>query len=415
MRIALIFFILTFSFSAFAKPLKVNVSAQSALLINADSGAILYEKKPHLPCHPASIVKIATALYALEKKQPFLDEKIKVSRDAIGTVTPQVKRANRHPDYRLTTDGTMMGLRAGEIISLRTLMYGMMLPSGNDAANVIAEYVGGTVPQFLEQLNGYLKEKGCIETHFFNPSGLPHSQQLTTAHDMALITQLALRNPFFREVVKANKYPRFETDKDKSSIVQYNRLLRQGPFFYPKAIGVKTGSTDAGQNLVAAAKDGDRTLIAVLLYCADAGQRFKDAIALFEAAFAEKEVTRILLTQEYDHFTVSVKGAKGSLEASLAEDLKIAYFPSEEPELKALLHWNALILPIKKGQLVGEVRLANRKNEIVQRAPLFAMRDVNMTGLQLVKVFLKEEKKWLFLLLGLVLFPVGFLFAKKRL
>jgi serine-type D-Ala-D-Ala carboxypeptidase (penicillin-binding protein 5/6) len=411
-----LFFFLILTLITESKPLKINVSAQSALLINAETGAVLYEKDPHLPCHPASILKIATALYALEKKQESLDERLKVNSEMIYTVSPQIKKADpkKHPAYRLTTDGTMMGLKAGELISFKTLMYGLMLASGNDAANVIAEYVSGSIPQFMEELNAYLKKCGCEGTYFSNPSGLPDPEQVTTARDIARVTQMAMKHPFFQEVVKTVNYPRFEGQKEGNFLIHNNRLLKRGAYFYPKAIGVKTGFTNAGHNFVAAAKEGDRTLIAVLLYCGDAAQKFKDAIALFETAFAEKVITRLLLTQEHDRFSLSIRGAKIPLEAALAEDLKISYFPAEEPELKAFLHWHEVKIPITKGTRVGEIQLITQKGEIFKTAPLLASRDVEMTFFYSVQEFLKENKKAVLAISGISFLFILFYFLKGR-
>jgi D-alanyl-D-alanine carboxypeptidase (penicillin-binding protein 5/6) len=119
----------------------------------------------------------------------------------------------------------------------------------------------------MTQLNDYVKRLGCTSTTFYNPHGLHHPKQQTTAYDLAVITQDALKNPVFREMVATVRYTRPKTNKQEpSTLVQTNRLLRTGPFYYPKAIGVKTGYYSlAGNNLVAAAKDGERTLIAVVL------------------------------------------------------------------------------------------------------------------------------------------------------
>jgi serine-type D-Ala-D-Ala carboxypeptidase (penicillin-binding protein 5/6) len=415
---AFVFFAIFLSLNLHAKPLKVDISARSVILVNAETGAILYEKEPHLPCHPASIMKIATALYAIERKQNAFDEQIKVSQDAIGVVSPQAKRVNleKYPPYRLTTDGTSMGLKAGEVVSFRALIYGLMLPSGNDAANVIAEHIGGTIPQFMNELNQYMKKIGCSKTVFKNPSGLPHPEQWTTASDMALLTRLAMKHPFFCEVVKTTQYPRYEANKEATAtyMSQHNRLLKRGAFFYPKAIGVKTGFTDAGHTFVAAAKDGERTLIAVILYSGNAAESFRNAIALFEAAFAEKLVNRVLLTKEYDHFNLTLKGGKAPLEASLSEDLSVIYFPAEEPELKAFLKWNELTLPIKNGEPVGEVQLITPDGRVFKKASLIASKDVEATftyragrAMQTFKELLILNKKWMLACIGILLLGSG--------
>ena len=256
-----------------------------------------------------------------------------------------------------------------------------MLSSGNDAANVIAQFVSGSIEQFMQDLNNFFKEKGIKETRFNNPHGLHHPEHYTTAFDMALITKEAMKKPLFREIVKTIHYTRPETNKQPATtLVQSNRLLRRGSFFYPKAVGVKTGyHSKAGYTLVGAAEQDGRLLIAVVLGCTEMNKRFKDVIALFEAAFAEKKVSRTLFSKQYDTFTIQVTGSKSPLIATLSEDLKMDYFPSEEPIFKAFLKWNQMSLPIKEGQVVGEIQLKTDQGTILKHS-LFASSEVQMTA-----------------------------------
>jgi len=403
-----------------ADQLNLNIAARSAILINAETGAILFAKEPSLPCHPASISKIATALYVLEKKSHALEQLVTASQEAVGVVSPQVKRLGgvNCPPYRLTSDGTHMSLRVGESLTLGHLLHGLLIASANDAANVIAEYVSSSIPAFMDQLNAYLKEMGCRHTSFVNPSGLPHPQQITTAEDMAKITIAAMKYPLFREIVLKAECPRPKTNKQPpSTLFQGNKLLRRGPFFYPKAIGVKTGYTDAGHNLVAAAREGDRTLIAVLLYCGSSAQRFKDAIALFEAAFSEKKVTRTLLNKDHEKFTRTFRKGKSALKAELIENLELEYFPSEEIPLQAIVHWYDLTLPIQEGQQVGEVRLTAGQGSLLKTAPLFAKQDVGLTFLAKVEnvyVVAKAKKVLIAALMGLSLVGCGLFTAYSK-
>lgn len=416
-RLCLFFFSFFFAYYLEAEQLKLNVSARSAILINADSGAILYEKNAHAPSFPASITKVATALYALEKKEHALDELVIAFQDCLSMVPAHLKRVkdSTHPPYRLEPDGTSIGLQVGEQMPLKSLLYGMMLSSGNDAANVIAHFVSGSVDNFMEELNEYFQQKGFKETHFNNPHGLHHPEHYTTAYDMAMITKEAMKKHLFRQIVKTIQYARPETNKQQASVfLQSNRLLRRGPFFYPKAIGVKTGyHSMAGHTLIAAAEQDDRILIAVVLACPDVKQRFKDVTHLFEAAFAEKKLVRTLFSRQYDPFSLQVKGAKGPLIASLTEDLKCEYFPSEEPELKAFLHWKELKLPIAQGEMVGEIQLMTNKGVILKTAPLYAASSVEMTALFKIaqvcrNVCLKLFNPSLIMgLIGLVIIGIG--------
>lgn len=395
-----------------AKQLKVEVSAQSAILINAETGAVLYEKESHKPCFPASTTKVATALYALEKKGEALNEVVRATPQALAL------RSGAKPlPHQLAADGTHMGLKAGEELPLNALIHGLMLISGNDAANVIAEYVSGSVPQFVEELNAYLRAHGILETHFCNPHGYHVEEHRTTASDMAKIAQMALKHPTFREVVKTVHFTRPETNKQPASpMTQMNRLLKPGPCFYPKAIGIKTGyHSNSGHTLVAAAEHDGRTLIAVIFGAPDSTRRFKDAIALFEAAFSQKLIQRVFFSKRYDIFSTQIKGGKGKLEAALSEDLTVGYYPAEEPQVKALIHWNRNRLPLREGEVVGEMRLVTEGDKIVKSAPLYAVRDLEGTYWFQLKAFVGDHFI-LILLVGALMLGIAcaLLYFKKE-
>jgi D-alanyl-D-alanine carboxypeptidase (penicillin-binding protein 5/6) len=409
--------LLLFFSQLYAEPLKLDVSAESAVLMNADTGCLLFEKNAHRPAYPASITKIATALYALEVKGSELDELVIATREALWAVPPHIKRTAQHPPHRLESDGSMMGLRPGEAHTLRTLLHGMMLASGNDAANVVAEHISGTVEAFMHELNCFLCARGLQRTTFRNPHGLHHPEHQTTAYDMALLTKEAMRHAYFKEIVKTVRYMRPETAYQPAApLVQTNRLLRPGQQeYYAKAVGVKTGYTAAaGKTLVAAAEHEGRTLIAVLLGCKESGERFRDAVALFEAAFAEKKVERTLFTREYDPFTVQLEGGDRPLRALLGEDLTVSYYPAEEPEMHAVLVWGDLQLPVRAGACVGAVELRTYDNTLLKSAPLYAAHPVSMTlSHRALTVIRREKASLMAACIGIVLVGTAFL-ARKR-
>jgi serine-type D-Ala-D-Ala carboxypeptidase (penicillin-binding protein 5/6) len=380
-----------------SSPLKVEVSAKGAILINAETGIVLWEKNARAPFYPASTTKIITALYALEKKGNALDELVTASHDAIAVVHPSIRRASNggHPPYRLEFGGTHMSIKAGETLPFRALIYGLMLASGNDAANVIAQHVSGSVPIFMEELNRFVREKRCLDTVLHTPHGLPCPEHKTTAYDLAILAREALKNPFFREVVKTTQYARPQTNKQPESILyQNNALVKPGRFYYPKAIGIKTGYTlSGGYTIVAAAEDQQRKLIAVILGCEKIEHRYKDAIALFEAGFNEKKVSRPLFSKGFDLFTYSVKGGKIPLQAYLSQDIVLEYFPSEEPVFKTDVSWQVPVLPILAGQQVAEMQIFSSENKLLSQAPLFAVRTVEPTVHYQIIVAWKKIKK----------------------
>ncbi len=392
--------------------LKVDVSAKAAILIDEETGAVLYEKNAYTPLYPASITKIITALYAVEKKGDALEEEVIATYDAVSAVYPHIRRAQqeRHPPYRLEFGGSHMGIKAGEALTLRTLLYGLMLASGNDAANVIAQYVSGSVPQFMNELNAFVRAKGCRDTVLFTPHGLPHPDHKTTAYDMAKLTRIALQYPVFREVVRTVKFTRPQTNKQaESELHQHNALVKPGKFYYPKATGVKTGYTTAGgYTLVASAEDENRKLIAVLLGYEQLQERYKDAIVLFEAAFNEAKVARTLFSKEFDLFSYPIKGGERPLQAAIPADLVLSYYPSEEPQFNTSIEWNALDLPIEPGQLVGQIRVTSAPHgKTLLQVPLFSTQLVEATFSHRLELAWQKSKRAMGQKMGLLMGAMG--------
>lgn len=363
-----------------AKPLKVSVEAESAILINADTMNVLFEKKAKQKQYPASITKIATAAYALKVKGNQWNPLIAAEHESVASISPQAKRQSNYtmPSHWIEAGSTHIGIKRGEEFAFQDLLRGMMIASGNDAANVIALHVGGSMAAFMEGMNHYIKSLGCHNTHFTNAHGLHHPKHETTAYDMAIITVEALKNPLFSEIVKTVNYKRPKTNKQEPvPLVQGNKLLRKGEFHYPKAIGVKIGGTSiAHGTFVAAAKDGDRTLVAVLLNVKEKGGIFRDAKKLFEAAFNESKIERNLIKAGRQSYALTLEGAEKPIPTTAQENMKIAYYPAEEPVIKAYLVWDDIKLPVKKGQRVGEIQLKSDRDEIFKKVTLFADEDV---------------------------------------
>lgn len=231
--------------SAFADD--ISVSAASAIVIEAETGTVLYSKKPDERRAMASTTKIMTAILTIEAGD--LDRKF--------TVDP----------YAIMIEGTTMGLREGDIVSRRDLLYGILLPSGNDAANAAAVSVSGSVSAFAEKMNEKAAELGLSNTHFVTPSGLDADGHYTTARDLASLTAYAMKNALFREIVSCrSKTLEFGNPPYKRTLYNSNKMLSR----YDGAIGVKTGFTDnARRCLVSAARRDGVTLIAVTLNASD--------------------------------------------------------------------------------------------------------------------------------------------------
>ncbi len=258
--LALSFVIPTLKRTSFAEG--PSVSAVSAVLIEAETGTVLFAKNCDEQRAMASTTKIMTAILTIEAGD--LDREF--------TVDP----------YAIMVEGTSMGLREGDIVSRRDLLYGILLPSGNDAANAAAVSVSGSMGAFVSEMNKKAEALGLKSTHFATPSGLDAKGHHTTARDLANLTAYAMRNEIFREVVRCqSKQVEFGNPPYKRTLYNSNKMLRR----YEGAIGVKTGFTDnARRCLVSAAERDGVTLIAVTL---NAGDDWNDHTKMLDYGFGQ--------------------------------------------------------------------------------------------------------------------------------
>lgn len=378
--------IFIFVFVSLYAKIDVNISSDHVILMNAKTKRVLYEKGARQKVYPASTTKIATTLWALQKSRG-MDLSLQMcssSFNALKNMHEGVKRARNFqiPPYRLEPDGSSIYLKIGEKLSMKTLLYGMLLSSGNDAANVIAESFDGDIDLFMLQLNAFLRKLGIHNTNFLNPHGLHHPDHYTTAYDMALIATHCLEESFFRQIIKCREYIRPRSNVSPQSIfVQGNQLLKKSSrFYYDKAYGIKTGRTRiAGFNLVAAAKHNDRDLIVVVHKAKDSQSRYKDAIDLFNAAFDEKKASRKLFVKNETQFAHKIKGAKRDLLAIPSSDIILHYYPSEVEEVTAKVEFIDLKLPIKKGQKVGYLKVYDHEGLYLSKNDLYAKENVAMS------------------------------------
>lgn len=237
-----------------------TVTAQAAAVIEEPCGAVLHSVNAHQPLPPASLTKIATAVVAAERAQ--LADIVTVDVDG--------------GDFSITTDSTVMGLKPGQRLTMRDLLYGLLLPSGSDAAIAIAEHVGGSVDGFVELMNQKVQQMGLADTRFSNPHGLDDPGLYTSAFDIAMLGGELLRQPDLAAIVRT---PEYQPAWDGPSLRNVNLLLG----LYQGALGIKTGYTDtAGQTIVAAAERHGRRLIVSVLKSSDI---YPDATALLDWAF----------------------------------------------------------------------------------------------------------------------------------
>ena len=271
----------------------VGTSASSAILMEAESGRVLYEQNAHEERLIASITKLMTALVALESGHD-LEETV--------TVGEACTRA----------EGSSLYLRPGEEISLKGLLYGVMLRSGNDAALAVAEHCGGSVEEFVGRMNEKAAQLGMVNSHFANPNGLNAEGHYSSAYDMALLARACLENEALAEIAATKS-----ATVDGRVLTNHNKLLWQ----YEGCIGLKTGYTEkAGRTLVSAARRGGMTLIAVTLNDPD---DWRDHTALLDYGFST--YAPVTLTEEGK--AVARRPVSGSLvpfvEIQAAETVRI--------------------------------------------------------------------------------------------
>ena len=279
---ALLFTATVFSVFAEPSPLPPSVSARSAVLIEAESGNVVYSKNAHEILPMASTTKIMTALVALELAPP----------DTVITVDPAA----------VGVEGSSVYLTEGEQLTLEQLLYALMLESANDAATAIAIGLSGSVEHFADAMNRKASELGLLTTHFSNPHGLDDEGHFTSALELARITREALKNELLRTIVSTRKttIPHAGIDTNRL-LVNHNKMLR----IYDGCIGVKTGFTKkSGRCLVSAAERDGVVLIAVTL---DAPDDWRDHAAMLDYGFTQYESV-ILCEAESVRVTLPLTG-----------------------------------------------------------------------------------------------------------
>ncbi len=321
------------------------VSAQAAIMIDGSTGQVLYEKNSRQHMYPASTTKILTAIIAIERGH--LDDTVIVSRRAFDQ------------------EGTSAYLEVGERRTLEELLYGMMLPSGNDAAMAIAEHIGGRADGFVDLMNEKAKTLGALDSHFVTPSGLHDPDHYTSARDLALIARYALTDPIFARIVSTREYT-LPGGAQPRHFVNLNKLL----WTYPEAIGIKTGYTpEAGHTLVGAAEHNGRKLIVVLMK-GDLQGIYRDAQALFDFGWTAFRPER-LVPQGTIAGTVAVQdGAEDIVDVVSGQSLTLLTATDEASGLPSAIKPSELErrvflparleAPLAAGARVGELQLIER-------------------------------------------------------
>ncbi len=368
------------SINKFCNAAEINISAPVCVLMEYSTGKILFEKNLNKMMYPASTTKLMTAILVLEKCQ--LTDVATVSNSAVDSVPAGYSTAY---------------LQKGEKLTIEQLLHVLLIPSANDAANVLAEHVGGSIANFANMMNSKAKEIGCENTNFKNPSGIHDENHYSTAYDLSLIAKHAMQFQTIKDIVQKTVYNLPKTDKYNSdNRIFYNTnllLSHHSPddYYYPYATGLKTGYTNPAKDcIIATAKKDDLELIAVILGAEDTNgslvPKFLDCKKLFEYGFSNYSYKNIKKTNSVVT-KVSVLGATEdtkNLNILVKNDINVFLennFDINNLEPKLELD-TPLVAPIKGGSTIGKITYDI--DGIIYTSELIAETDVNIVNFVLI-------------------------------
>ncbi len=327
----------------------VSTSAKGAILINGDTGEVIYEHNPDLVLPMASTTKIMTALLLCENCQ--FDREI--------TVTAEMLRV----------EGSSMGLLAGDKVTLHDLLYGLMLASGNDAANTVAYVLGGTVDGFVKKMNSKALELGLKSTHFATPSGLDAEDHYTTARDLATLTRFAMQNEEFAKAVSTKSATLcYGNPPYKRTLTNHNKLLKS----FEDAIGVKTGFTKkSGRCLVSAARRDGKYVIAVTLNDPDDWIDHKN---LLEYGLEKVNISEIC--PEKEEYSLPIIG--GTENTLTLKTEKITVSSVEDCNFSCTVKLPQFVYaPIAENEVIGSI-VYKKDSTVIKELPLCASTEISV-------------------------------------
>ncbi len=397
LKIILLFFMIIICANSAVFASSVNINAEAAILVELSTGRIIYEKNSKKQMYPASTTKMLTAILTLENCN--LTDMVTVRESALNNI----------PNGYVTCN-----LQVGEELSIKDLLYALMIPSANDAAYVLAEHISGSVEAFSTMMNDKARELGCTGTHFVNPNGIHENSHYSTAYDLYLIGAYCMKNETFREIVATTEYTLPATEKYPNSdriLETTNQLLNTNSrnYYYKNAIGIKTGYTSkAGNCMVSAASRDGLEFIAVVLNAqtTDDGlnRRYIDSKKLFDYAYDKYTLTRII---EKDSIVKTIEIEKATKETKnldliIDESITVVNNRSIDmnsviPEIK--LNEN-LEAPILAGDKIGTIKY--KVDDIEYSANLLAKNNVEKINYGLY-----------FITAGIILLFIGSIIIKR--
>lgn len=401
-----------------------DLYCRNAILVDANYDEILYEKDAYEKAYPASITKVMTALLTLEALEAG-----QLSEDTLVAVSELASQK----DF---ANESTANLKPGEQLTVKQLLYCLLLPSANDAAKALAETVDGSIEEFVAHMNRKAGELGCQGTHFVNPHGLHNADHYTTAYDISLFMQAALEYDLFREIIAT---PSYTVPATALSAERYffntNGLISNlyySGYTYDKCVGGKTGSTDeAGRCLVAVAEEGDTMLISVILgsgpievegYENLRQGQFTESTKLLKWGFSNFErvtitkgnepVDKVAVTLSREADEVMVK-PQGSITRTLPKDLNV-----DEIETEINLFSESVEAPVEAGQVLGTMKLLY-EGEVYGTLDLVAVTSVERSELlykknQFINFFQQSQVKLILVVILLIAVAVVLKFTVFR-
>lgn len=361
----------------------VNISAKTAILIDQITGYVLYEKNSDQKSFPASTTKVMTALLTLEKTKD-LKQKIKMSHNAI---------------YNLEPGSSHIAMNEGETLTVEQALYGLLVASANEVANALAEYVSGNIADFCALMNERAKELGCRNTNFVNAHGFHNQDHYTSAYDLALMMQEAVKYDEFNKIISTIRYEIPPTEKQSQTRILFNtnKMIHKGKFYNPNIIGSKTGYTnEAGHTLVTYAQKNNIKLISVVMgeknfdaymdtdRLLDYGfNRFYDLDLLKKSGLQKN----CIVTQKYKNKLFDIDTVNVYPESDIKLELPDG-ITKEDLKIKVRLP-EKISAPVNKDTAVGKMNIYY-KNKIISEVNLMPEENIDLLG---QKEIARSERK----------------------
>ncbi len=356
-----IFLVITVFFTFQNTIYAIDVNSEGAVLIEADTGQIIYKKNENKKLPIASTTKIMTAILAIENAEP--NDEFVVSKKA------------------QNQEGSSIYLRENEKITVNDLLYGLSLNSGNDAAVVLAEGVGGTEENFVKMMNEKAKKIGCKNTHFTNPNGLYDKNHQSTALDMAKIMAYAMNNGYFRKIVSTKNY-QIDNGSSITYLKNHNKLLWK----YDYCIGGKTGFTKlSGRCLVSCCEKDNIRLVSVTLNCPD---DWKTNMDLFDYGFQKVKISNVIEKNEI-LTTRKINGVNVNLIAENEVSIPLLNDRKRNISAKVFINKNK---DIKSGTVIGYADIYYKKRKVA-RTRLLSGQDVKYSYYRAFKGLIKRTPR----------------------